>query len=116
MTTKKVNDTMLYRLGGQCIPIYTTLFLILMDKGYLNLNDYIGKFLPQVSNCNLITLEMLGDSTAGLPDVINTFTMLNEKNVFKNWTDDELLNIVYTLTPLYPPGEHYCNLNLCSTK
>jgi CubicO group peptidase (beta-lactamase class C family) len=107
MTTQPVNEDMIYRLGGQCIPILTTLFLILVDKGYLKVDDKIGDFLPKTPNGDLITLSMLCYMTSGLPDVINDPIISDEINVFKQWTSEELLNIVYQSTPLYPPGQEF---------
>ena len=107
MTTEPVNKDMLYRTGGQTIPMFTTLFLILVDQGYFELTDKIGTFLPQTPNGELITLQMLCDMTAGLPDIINEPIMVNDKDVFRNWTTRELLDIVYRLTPLYPPGQQF---------
>jgi len=104
MTTEPINKDMLYRTGGQTIPMFTTLFLILVDRGYLKLNDKIGYFLPQTPNGDLITLQMLCNMTSGLPDIIKEPVMTNDKDVFRNWTSQELLNIVYELEPLYPPG------------
>lgn len=47
-----------YRIGGQGITVLITLFLILVDDGYLFLDDKIGTFLPKVPNGKLITLQM----------------------------------------------------------
>ena len=41
------------------IPILTTLFLILVDHGYFDLDDKIRKYLPKVPNGQFITLQML---------------------------------------------------------
>ena len=107
MTTEKVNDSMIYRLGGQSIPIYTTLFLILVDKGHMKLTDYIADYLPKTPNGNKITLQMLCNMTSGLPDVINSPIMVNDENVFKQWSSNELLEIVYQSEPLYEPGSKF---------
>lgn len=107
MTTQPVNEDMIYRLGGQSIPILTTLFLILVDKGYLKVDDKIGDFLPKTPNGDLITLSMLCFMTSGLPDVINDPIISDEKDIFKQWTSEELLDIVYHSTPLYPPGQEF---------
>ena len=109
MTTVPTKSNMNYRIGGQSIPIMTTLFLILVDKGYLKLNDKIGDFLPKVPNGNLITLQMLCNMRSGLPDVINN-PMVDEDMttmVFKQWKTKELLEIIYNSKPLYPPNERF---------
>ena len=107
MTTESVNKNMLYRSGGQTIPMFTTLFLILVDHGYFKLTDKIGSFLSQTPNGDQITLQMLCNMTSGLPDIIAEPIMVNDKDVFRNWTTQELLNIVYELKPLYPPGQQF---------
>jgi hypothetical protein len=109
MTTVPVKSNMNYRIGGQSIPILTTLFLILVDKKYLKLDDKIGDFLPKVPNGNLITLQMLCNMRSGLEDVIKN-QAVNESmtsQVFKQWKTKELLEIVYNTKPLYPPGERF---------
>jgi D-alanyl-D-alanine carboxypeptidase len=109
MTTVPVEKCMNYRIGGQGIPILTTLFLILVDHGYFNLNDKIGSYLPKVPNGKFITLQMLCNMTSGLEDVINNPEVANSigTDVFREWTDEELLNIVYNSKPLYIPGERF---------
>lgn len=109
MTTVPVNKNMHYRIGGQGIPVLSTLFLILVDKEYLRLDDKIYNFLPKVPNGKLITLQMLCNMTSGLEDVINNPVVSKEMetNVFKQWKSKELLNIIYDTIPLYPPGERF---------
>lgn len=109
MTTVPTKHNMNYRIGGQSIPIMTTLFLILVDKGYLKLNDKIGEFLPKVPNGNLITLQMLCNMRSGLQDVINDPVVDKDMTtmVFKQWKNSELLEIVYKTQPLYPPNERF---------
>lgn len=109
MTTIPTNKHMHYRIGGQSIPVLTTLFLILVDKGHLQLNETVSTFLPRVPNSKLITLRMLCNMTAGLPDLIDNPVISEEMDtqVFKQWTDNELLNVVYKSIPLYPPGQSF---------
>lgn len=109
MTTVQTDKCNHYRIGGQDVPILTTLFLILVDEGYLRLDEKIGKFLPKVPNGKFITLQMLCNMTAGLLDtldnpVVSRFLITMS---FKQWTSNQLLNIVYDSKPLYPPGERF---------
>src|SRR4051812_12439756 len=94
MTTVPVDKEMHYRIGGQGITALTTLFLILVDEGYLCLDALIGSYLPKTPNGNIITLQMLCNMTSGLEDVIKSPIMVNA-SVFKQWKTKELLNIVY---------------------
>lgn len=107
ITTVKVTADMNYRSGGQNIPLYTSLFLILVDKGYFCLTDLIGDYLPKTPNGNIITLQMLCNMTSGLADVINDPLIANNPDVFKQWSDKELLHISYRMKPVQPPGKFY---------
>jgi CubicO group peptidase (beta-lactamase class C family) len=109
MTTVPVTKNMTYRIGGQGITILTTLFLILVDNGHFSIIDKIGTFLPKVPNGSLITLQMLCNMTSGLEDVINNAEVSNSmvENVFREWTTQDLLDIVYSSKPLYPPGDRF---------
>jgi CubicO group peptidase (beta-lactamase class C family) len=109
MSTVPTTKNMHYRIDGQGISMLTTLFLILVDNRYFSLNDKIGTFLPKVPNGKLITLRMLADMTAGLQDVIEDPRVLNAATttVFRQWTDEELLDIIYETKPLYKPGERF---------
>lgn len=109
MMTQKLHPDMHYRIGGQSIPILTTLFLILVDKNLLNFNDKIGHWLPKVPNGNLITLQMLCNMRSGLEDVINNPTVSESMTttVFREWTTKELLHIIYHTPPLYPPDTKF---------
>jgi CubicO group peptidase (beta-lactamase class C family) len=102
MTTQYAKSDQHYRIGGQGITILTTVFLILVDKHILRLNDKVAEYLPKVPNSDNITLEMLCNMTTNLPDYVNVpsvnETIINEP--FKRWTHKEVLNIVYNLTPL----------------
>lgn len=106
MTTQPVEKDMHYRIGGQGITILTTLFLILVDKGYFKLNDVISNYVPNVPNGKLITLQMLCNMTSGLEDVIKNPLVANA-DVFKQWSTRKLLDIIIKTPPLYPPGERF---------
>ena len=107
ITTVKVNTDMYYRTGGQNISTICTLFLILVDNDYFCLTDLIGDYLPKVPNGHLITLQMLCNMTSGLADVINDPTISKNPDVFKQWSDKELLHISYRMKPVQPPGKFY---------
>lgn len=99
MTTVPVSKNMHYRIGGQGITILTTLFLILVDEGKLSLSDKVSKYLPKVQNGDNITLKMLCNMTANLPDYILLPEIKDNKDVFKQWKHEEILQIIYNLKP-----------------
>lgn len=109
MTTVPTKKSMIYRIGGQSIPMMTTLLLILVDEGYFRLDEKIGDFLPRVPNGHLITLEMLTQMRSGLEDVIKNPVIESDMTtqVFKQWCSAQLLEIVYNTPPLFPPGERF---------
>ena len=101
-----------YRIGGQSIGIYTTLSLILTEKGYFELSNTIDKWLPEVPNSNKITLKMLGNMTAGLKDYAlddPTFSTALDTNPFTYYPKEYLLKLVINSVPLFEPGTdwHY---------
>lgn len=99
-----------YRIGGQSITIYTTLFLILADKNILNPRHHVSRYLDKVPNSDKITLLMLCNMTSNLPDYIDTpyFSEIVTNNVFKQWKHEELLDMIYRLVPLdFEPGTKF---------
>lgn len=107
LTTIPINDTMHYRIGGQAISILTTLLLILVDNKLMTLETTVNKFIANVPNGNKITMEMLCNMTAGLPDYISDpdFIRISEADPFKQFSINELLGyITKNKTILYEPG------------
>lgn len=120
MSSVPAKCNMNYRIGGQGITILTTLFMILVDRCILSLDDVVSTYLPNVPNGNLITLKMLCNMTANLPDYIYEPSVLPilENDVYKQWTHQEILNIIYNLPILpefTPPGNKFNFAHMTNT-
>lgn len=110
MTTVPATPDMHFRIGGLTIAIYATICLILIDKGLLSLNTTVAQFLPKVPNGENITLRMLMDMTANIPDYFNVPEVngIITNKPFTQWTHKEILHLIYNLTPLpFPAGSRF---------
>jgi CubicO group peptidase (beta-lactamase class C family) len=107
---------MKFRPGAMTIPMLTTLVLQLQEKGRLSLDDTLSKWLPQYPNADRVTLRMLASVTSGYPDYIQEnppFEAAQLAEVFRHWTDDELLQYAFAQPIVCDPGAcfHYAHTN-----
>lgn len=101
-----VTPDMHYRIGGQAIPIITTMLLMTVDKGLTTLDTTIDKYVEGIPNGDKITMEQLSNMTAGLPDYISDENFYKQviNNLFSEIPIDEILSIIRKSKPLYEPG------------
>jgi CubicO group peptidase (beta-lactamase class C family) len=107
---------MKFRPGSMAIPLLTTLALQLQDQGRLSLDDTLSKWYPQYPNADRVTLRMLASATSGYPDYIQgnpPFQAAQLAQVFRQWTDDELLDYAFAQPTVCDPGAcfHYAHTN-----
>jgi CubicO group peptidase (beta-lactamase class C family) len=107
---------MKFRPGSMAIPMLTTLALQLQDAGRLSLDDPLSKWFPQYPNADRVTLRMLASVTSGYPDYIQENPPFQEAllaDVFRHWTDDELLHYAFAQPIVCDPGAcfHYAHTN-----
>jgi len=92
-----------------CIASITKLFtfssiLLLNEKGLLNMEDPLSKYIPDYPNGNKILIKHLTSNTSGIVDYINELhdTITNEyQNI------DSLINIFKSKPLNFEPGEKY---------
>ena len=106
----------LFQIGSETKSFTATIVLKLEAAGLLSINDSIGKWLPQYSIWKDITIKQLLNHTSGIVDYFDTEEFANseiESNFQKQWTPDELINLVINKSPYFAPGQgyHYSNTN-----
>jgi CubicO group peptidase (beta-lactamase class C family) len=113
---KKLNDNTVFELASCTKPFTAMAILILKDRGKLNLDDKISKYIPELYKYNNITIRNLLNHTGGLPDymalmnktwdkskiatnkdVIKTLEKHQPKELFKPNTKEEYSNTGYVL-------------------
>lgn len=106
----------LFQIGSETKLFTSTILLKLEADGLLSINDSIGKWLPQYLAWKNITIKQLLNHTSGIVDYFDTEEFANAEinsNFKKQWTPDELINLVINKSPYFEPGQgfHYSNTN-----
>lgn len=106
MTHIPATEDMHFRVGGVMETFLTTLLLQLVDEGKVKLDDTLSTWFPDLPEAHLVTLEMLANSTSGYPDYVHSedFIRAFYKDVFKEWTSEELLDFAFAQPMHYKPG------------
>ena len=79
-TKEKLNENSIFELAS-CSKQFTAMaIVILKEKGKLNYDDKISKYIPELSNYGNITIRHLLNHTGGLPDYIEFMDSLFDKN------------------------------------
>ena len=112
----RATPNMKFRPGAMAIPLMTTLALQLQDEGRLSLDDTLSQWYPDYPNADRVTLRMLASVTSGYPDYIQEnppFQAAQLAEVFRQWTDDELLEYAFAEPVVCDPGTcfHYAHTN-----
>ena len=103
------------RIGSITKTFVGVAILQLVDKGKLNLDDPINKYVSNVPQGDKITLRLLGNMRSGLPNYSENKTFDSEAiaNPNKRWTRDELLKVAFSEPNMFDPNTdyHYSNTN-----
>ena len=112
MTTVPATTDMHYRIGGIAETFMSTLLLMLVEQGRINLDDKISRWFPTLLSADQVTVRMLVSDTAGYIDYVGVedFLKLALAEPFRTFTDEEL--IAYSVRGgkmNFPPGtsQHY---------
>lgn len=114
-TRQKMAANMHVRVGSVTKTFVTTAALILADRGKIDLDAPVSKYVKGVPHGDEITVWMLGSMTSGLPSY--TFDPKFQKDIFTNpesrYTADQLLALAFKLPMQSKPGTefYYCNTN-----
>ena len=100
-----------FRAGSIMKPFISVVILQLVEEGQLSLDDPMTMVLPEsvnarFANSSQITLRMLLNHTAGMPEWINE-TVRNGifSHPTKIWKVDEYLDLAAMQEPYFAPGE-----------
>jgi len=90
-TKEKLNENSIFELAS-CSKQFTAMgIMILKEKGKLNLDDDINKYLPELSFYKGITVRNLLNHTGGLPNYMQLMDSLFDKS--KIATNKDIINI-----------------------
>jgi CubicO group peptidase (beta-lactamase class C family) len=90
-TKEKLNENSIFELAS-CSKQFTAMgIMTLKEKGKLNLDDDINKYLPELSFYKGITVRNLLNHTGGLPDYMQLMDSLFDKS--KIATNKDIINI-----------------------
>ncbi|MEM7552539.1 MAG: serine hydrolase domain-containing protein [Cyanobacteria bacterium P01_A01_bin.84] len=91
-----------------------TTVLSLIDEGKLNLEDKLNKWLPtevvdNIPNGKDITIRHLLNHTSGIPDYDENPAIKSNPLLLyiRDWSQDELIALVYGIPPKHSPGQGY---------
>jgi D-alanyl-D-alanine carboxypeptidase len=107
MTTVPATTDMHYRIGGIAETFMSTLLLMLVEQGRINLDEKISRWFPQLLAADQVTVRMLVGNTAGYVDyvTVDDFVKLDLAEPFRTFTDDELIHYsVRDGRMNFPPG------------
>jgi CubicO group peptidase (beta-lactamase class C family) len=95
-----------WRNGAIAISYLATVLLQLQDEKRLSLDDRLSLWFPALPQSHQVTLRMLANSTSGYPDYVTNEGFLNAfyANVFRQWSQKELLDIAFSQPMVCEPG------------
>lgn len=101
------------RIGSTSKTFMATAILMLADRGKLDLDDPIDRYVKGVPGGNQITLRQLAAMRSGLYNYADETVPKLPQEPLRQWTPRELLEIAFSHPPLFPPGSEfdYCNTN-----
>jgi CubicO group peptidase (beta-lactamase class C family) len=99
-----------FRNGAVAISYVSTLLLMLVDEGRVDLNDTVSTWLPQIPHGEKVTLGQLAQMISGYPDYVignEAFGELLYDNPFRQWQPEELLALIADDPLFYEPGTNW---------
>ena len=112
MTGVPATTDMRFRNGAVAISYMTTLLLLFVDRGLVQLDDPIAPWVtgvPGLPDTDRVTLQMLANMTAGYPDYVQN-PQLDEElyaDPFRIWTPEELIAIGISAPRRFAPGTNW---------
>lgn len=106
-TKEKLNQNSVFELAS-CSKQFTAMgIVILKEKGKLNLDDKITKYIPELSTYKEISVKNLLHHTGGLPDYMPIMDTLWDKS--KIATNRDVIDIFgkYKPKPLFEPNSKH---------
>jgi CubicO group peptidase (beta-lactamase class C family) len=109
MTGVPATPQMRFRNGAVAYAYLSTLLLRFVDQGLVGLDDALATWLPDLPDAVQVTLRMVTNNTAGYPDYVQNNTLLRElgEHPFRQWTNQELIEIGLSTPRLFAPGTNW---------
>ena len=118
-STQTLDGDSVFEIGSVTKVFTGTLLSDMVERGEVNLNDPISKFLPKsvktpTINGKEITLLDLSTQTSGLPRLPSNFTPKDPKNPYADYSPEQLYSFLsgYTLTRDIGAKYEYSNLGV----
>lgn len=107
ITKEELNEKTIFNLGSVSKQFTAMLIMILKEKGQLNLDDEIKKYIPELSFYSGITIRHLLKHTGGLPDYSKLLDSLWDKTKIANNKDIVALLVKHKPTALFKPNTQF---------
>ncbi len=106
-TKQPLNENSIFEIASVSKQFTAMAIMILNEKGKLNLDDNISKFIPELAFYKGITIKHLLNHTSGLPDYMELFEKTFDKS--KIATNQDVITIFAQKQPkvLFPPNTKY---------
>lgn len=106
MTGVPARTDMHFRIGAVAIAYLGSIALQLQDRGILDLDEPIAKWLPNMPNANRVTSRMLLNGTSGYRDYVPMPEFQEDfyRNPFRKFSQRQLLDYAFSKPPLFAPG------------
>lgn len=96
-TKEKLNENSIFELASVSKQFTAMAIVILKEKGKLNYDDKMSKYIPELSNYDNITVRHLLNHTSGLPDYMEIMDTVFDKS--KIATNKDIISIFSKLKP-----------------
>lgn len=110
-TKQLLNENSIFEIASVSKQFTAMAIMMLNEKGKLNLDDNISKFIPELAFYKGITIRHLLNHTSGLPDYMELFEKIFDKS--KIATNKDVITIFAQRQPkaiFTPNSKHeYCN-------
>lgn len=110
-TKQLLNENSIFEIASVTKQFTAMAIMMLNEKGKLNLDDNISKFIPELAFYKGITIKHLLNHTSGLPDYMELFEKILDKS--KIATNNDVITIFAQKQPkviFTPNSKHeYCN-------
>ena len=109
VTGVPATTAMHFRNGSVAFSYLTTLLMKFVDEHKISLNNKIARWLPTLPKANQVTVKMLANMTSGYPDYVTDPKFIAEfyQNPFQQYTNAQLLAIVFSRPVSFPPGTNW---------
>jgi CubicO group peptidase (beta-lactamase class C family) len=106
-TKEKLTVNSIFETGSVSKQFTAMAIMILKEKGKLNLDDEIKKYIPELSNYKNITIRNLLNHTGGFPDYMEIMDSLFDKSKIATNKDIVALYSKYKPKVLFEPNSKF---------